>query len=254
MKTFIINLKEKVQRRENIVNQCSELGLDYEIFPAINGYQLSETDKKTHTLPLNMLNTPGELGCALSHLFLYKKIIDQNIPNALILEDDALLNSSIMDILLFLEKEELCKPTVTLLTPISKYIENEKIRVNKTYEIYNGLTGTLAHGYVINNKGAHELYKFLYPAWSIADHWFLFKEYGIINLRGVIPHCIELSDHSFQSDIGNDRFTDLNKSVNQEKKKKIKKNLPIKLKIKRVLNKLKRKLLQRRHIRNYSSY
>ena len=31
---------------------------------------------------------PGAIGCALSHLKIYKHVVDNNIPYALILEDD----------------------------------------------------------------------------------------------------------------------------------------------------------------------
>ncbi|TCV02496.1 glycosyl transferase family 25 [Samsonia erythrinae] len=237
-----------------MIKQCSDLNIDFEFFPAIRGSALTEEDKKKHLAPISLLNTPGELGCALSHIFIYKKMIDENIKIALILEDDALLGQGIVDVVNFLGKEEELEPTVTLLSPISKYIDIKKKQINKIYNIYDGLTGTLAHGYVINNSAAHSLYKFLYPAWSIADHWFLFKEYGIINLRGVIPHCIDLSDHSIQSEIGDLRFSESIIKKNSGKKKEIKKSFPFKMKKNRFFNKIKMKLIQKKNIKSYSIF
>lgn len=237
-----------------MIKQCSDLNIDFEIFTAVRGSTLTESEKKKYIAPISLLNTPGELGCALSHLFIYKKMIDENIENALILEDDALLDQGVIDVMNFIEKEKNLKPTVTLLSPISKYIDTKKTKINERYSIYNGLTGTLAHGYIINNSAAHSLYSFLYPAWSIADHWFLFREYGIINLRGVIPHCIDLSPHSNQSEIGDLRFSESITKLNSDKKKEIKKNLSLTLKKNRFLNRIKRKLMKNRNIKSYSNF
>ena len=37
--------------------------------------------------------TKGEIGCALSHLKIYQKTVDEDIPYALILEDDTLFDT-----------------------------------------------------------------------------------------------------------------------------------------------------------------
>ncbi|MEE3663327.1 glycosyltransferase family 25 protein [Brenneria sp. g21c3] len=253
MRTFIINLRENTQRREDMIAQCSALGIEHEIFPAIKGSQLTEEEKKKHSSPINLLNNPGEMGCALSHLFIYKKMIDENIAMALILEDDALLGEETPDVLAFLEKEKINQPTATLLTPVSTYIDNEKTDVDHSHAIYNALSATRTHGYVINNKGAHALYNFLYPVWSVADHWFIFKEYDIINLRGLIPHCIHLSTFAESSDIGDERFTTENINKNRIKKRIIRSTFPIKLKIKRRINKLFYRYIKKSRIKSYST-
>ena len=40
----------------------------------------------------------GALGCACSHIYIWKKIIDENIPRAIILEDDFLLIDNFNDL------------------------------------------------------------------------------------------------------------------------------------------------------------
>jgi GR25 family glycosyltransferase involved in LPS biosynthesis len=71
--------------------------LDYEIIWGVNGKKLNmQSLVKEGLLCSNVSEnntlTSGEIGCALSHLTAYKKIIDLNLENALILEDDLVLN------------------------------------------------------------------------------------------------------------------------------------------------------------------
>lgn len=95
-RVFVISLKESTDRHELLRDTLK--GLEYEIFWGVNGKELEIQDliKKgslsTNGSESNTL-TSGEIGCALSHLAVYKKIIDLNLKNALILEDDLVLNS-----------------------------------------------------------------------------------------------------------------------------------------------------------------
>ena len=103
MKIFVINLenaKEKRKKMISILNSISNKYLtyefdyefDYEFFKAIDGKQLQPHE---YNINLDWYNpcdnthtTLGEVGCSISHYYLWKKIIDENIENAIILEDD----------------------------------------------------------------------------------------------------------------------------------------------------------------------
>ena len=107
IKAIVISLKKSIDRREFIIKQCNQIGIEYEILEGVDG----------STLPVNIRNefvqvrknayapkglpaskwevTPGVVGCALSHINAYKKITESNIEAALILEDDAILTDSI---------------------------------------------------------------------------------------------------------------------------------------------------------------
>tara|TARA_Y100001970_G_scaffold282600_1_gene395775 strand:+ start:792 stop:1409 length:618 start_codon:yes stop_codon:yes gene_type:complete len=66
---FYINLKERLDRKENIENQLNTLGWKYTRFDAIK-------------------NKNGKIGCSLSHLKLLQHAKKENLPYILILEDD----------------------------------------------------------------------------------------------------------------------------------------------------------------------
>lgn len=95
MKTFVISLKASKDRREIIQNKLSALKINFEFFDAV---ELKGSDKTSGRVLIaedvakKILRRPmstNEIGCAISHLAVYKKILEENVEEALILEDDA---------------------------------------------------------------------------------------------------------------------------------------------------------------------
>ena len=96
MKTFVINLKRR-EDRIKIFNDTNNI--QYEIFEAIDGSKINhpflvenwfDTDKNWIDPLLNTHLTHGEVGCFLSHYYLWIKCLELNEP-IIILEDDAIL-------------------------------------------------------------------------------------------------------------------------------------------------------------------
>ena len=82
-------------------NQLKELWIQFDIFPAVDWNLLTDDylkncydwEKCKQYIWRHM--TRWEIWCALSHLEIYKKIIKENIDNALILEDDVMISNSL---------------------------------------------------------------------------------------------------------------------------------------------------------------
>jgi glycosyl transferase, family 25 len=88
MKVFVINLDRSPDRLARMEEQARNIGFSFERVPAIDG--------RTMTQPFlgntfDGLLTPGEVGCYASHLLCCQKIGEQNLPYAMVLEDDATL-------------------------------------------------------------------------------------------------------------------------------------------------------------------
>ena len=236
MKIFVINLANSTERRASMEQQLSRLNLDYEIIEAVDGSQLSYTDIMRETRPLTYALSCGEVGCALSHINIYRRITSESIPLALVLEDDALIDDRTVEVMEEIEKRNNSLPTVTLLTEASQYIKKPTFNLNKNRYIYDVLEASRSHGYIVNQSAARKLIEFLYPVWMVADRWQIFREYSVCNIEAVIPPVIMRTMHSETSTI---QVYDNGSKWLSEKKivlwKEIKKHRPLKVKLKRFL-------------------
>jgi GR25 family glycosyltransferase involved in LPS biosynthesis len=94
--TIVINIKKNVLRYKCALKQLKKYGLNNVIFfDAIDGNV--DLHKYKYKIMENFINPynnlpirNGEIGCALSHYYVWKFICDNKISEALILEDDIL--------------------------------------------------------------------------------------------------------------------------------------------------------------------
>lgn len=193
MKIFVINLERDVNKKERIINECDRLNLDFEIFNAVDGGALSESFLKETVLDYgsNFL-TNGEIGCSLSHLNLYEKIINDGLPYALILEDDAILNDKIVSFISTFEKNNK-KEGFYLLTGDFDYIENKKIKLGE-FDVFSVVSAIMTTGYIITRETAKKMIKFLYPVRFEADMFKIFRICTGVNIYATIPHLISNND------------------------------------------------------------
>ena len=101
---FVINLERADERRESIQKQLDSLNLPFEFFKATDGKFFTENEqalysKKETIKLLGYELLPNELACSMSHIRLYEKIVADEIPVTLILEDDAKLDSALVEVL-----------------------------------------------------------------------------------------------------------------------------------------------------------
>jgi glycosyl transferase family 25 len=103
IKTYCISLKRATERREKSKQECQKLGLPFEFITAIDGKTLTNNEiietgynevlaKKLRNKYQSRGLSHTDIAIALSHLKVYKKIIENQTPIALILEDDAVFN------------------------------------------------------------------------------------------------------------------------------------------------------------------
>ena len=102
---FIINLARSKSRWESISARLDTFSLVYQRVDAIDGkscdpekleqHYSPEINRKTYHRPL----TAGEIGCYLSHINCWERIIDSQLDFALILEDDAVPSDILPEII-----------------------------------------------------------------------------------------------------------------------------------------------------------
>lgn len=91
MKNIIISLNSATDRRKHIKKEFNAHNVNFEFFDALTPDIAKLYTKK---LPIKLENcdlTGGELACMMSHVSIWKKMIDENIPYLAIFEDDVYL-------------------------------------------------------------------------------------------------------------------------------------------------------------------
>lgn len=90
---YVISLKDAFERRTLIKKHLHTLGIEHEIIDAVSGKALSPEILREVNPAQNM--SPGQIGCYLSHIQVYQRIVAQETSVAIILEDDAVLHPSV---------------------------------------------------------------------------------------------------------------------------------------------------------------
>lgn len=208
---FVINLEKDVERRVQISRQLNDLDIPHSIFSAVHGASLTteEIDSyydRDRAIALSHDMTLSEIGCALSHVFIYRKMVAEGIPYALVLEDDARLNNDLPHVISRLQDEyESTEPVVILLGHVRKYQNRAPLILDEKYrvaEIYGTPVG--AHGYFITLAGAKKLLDNLFPVWAVADDWAIFND-KFATVRALVPYCIGLSEFAQVSNLEGER-------------------------------------------------
>jgi glycosyl transferase, family 25 len=195
-----------------MVAQLDALGLSHQIVNAVDGRLLSAEqlalryDADRARVAYRAM-TPGEIGCALSHAYVYKEMLRQGQTYALILEDDALLNQDVPNVLNELVRSiDPSEPVVVLLSHVNKYVKLGNKALGSSHTLVRPYAyWWLAHGYFLTKAAAANLDQHLHPIWTAADSWRSFESLGLVKMYAVVPYCIGLSELAAQSNLESDR-------------------------------------------------
>lgn len=98
-KIYLINLARSTDRLEACARQLEKVSLPFDRIEAVDGgtlgeevinelYDFGESSYHKHM-------TSGEIGCYLSHVRVWQKIVDEQLDYAVVLEDDIILQDNI---------------------------------------------------------------------------------------------------------------------------------------------------------------
>ncbi|HEX8504032.1 MAG TPA: glycosyltransferase family 25 protein [Hymenobacter sp.] len=211
MKVFVINLARSTERRDFIEKQLAAQNLTAEFIPAVDGRTLTATDlaaacDEEALRPHPYWRTPGMVGCVLSHHAICQRIVADNIPMALVLEDDAKLSHQLAAAL-----PELASKLVpgeiqllfaqanndVLLQP-EVQLTGAKTQLCKPSS-YGPLHSSL--GYIISLDAAKLLAEKRLPMRVGADSWAALQaDTGLAQLRLTYPFLVEPANFKSQID------------------------------------------------------
>jgi len=93
---FVISLKRKPERLEKFRRFNSNNKIDFQHFEGVDGRDINMTEIVGRVVAKNTIYRPGSIGCAMSHLALWKQCASQ-AKSFVILEDDAVARNDMMD-------------------------------------------------------------------------------------------------------------------------------------------------------------
>lgn len=103
--TVVINLDRSTERRAAVTEMMSRLGLEFQFSRGIDGAELTPARLREVYSPFRAFLKLGrhlhvnEVGCTLSHVEVWRRMVRENIPEMLILEDDAVLGEAVPELI-----------------------------------------------------------------------------------------------------------------------------------------------------------
>lgn len=97
----VINLERATHRRAAVCEMMDRLGLEFEFSGGIDGAELTPVQLSDVYSPFRAFLRLGrhlhvnEVGCTLSHVDVWRRMVRENIPELLVLEDDAVLGDAV---------------------------------------------------------------------------------------------------------------------------------------------------------------
>ena len=201
MKVYVVNLKKNPERMESIDAQLKKLGVEYERIEAVYGKELSEEEYGRSVSSLHAFLargrklTDGEVGCALSHLEIYRRMIAKRIPVATVLEDDIIVKPEFAKVLSEVEVfVDVDKPQIVMLSTLGSRDAGKTGIVKTTSAI-------CTDGYVITLPAAKIILRANYPVVTVADSWSRWRRrYGLETYR-YCPSVVSQDIERFGTDV-----------------------------------------------------
>jgi glycosyl transferase family 25 len=211
-KAYVINLDRVPERKASIEQELAKTGIHYEIMSAVDSRELDVIDRSL-VVPDGLIarrgHWPGVAACSLSHLAAYRRVLEEDLPGALILEDDVSLPNDLVDLT---ERVALAAEGASLvLYGYGRKRPEHPVLLSSHGPIAVGNRSLLspidvenlrgATGYYITAEACRRVVDNLLPITVPADEWvFFYEQRWVDNIRCVSPRAVY--SKSFPSTIG----------------------------------------------------
>lgn len=157
---YVINLDRSKDRLNKITKNLNEYGINFTRFPAVEGKKLNKNQLESNTTlaARTILCNYAEIGCALSHIQLWEKLLNDSVNYYLVIEDDAVINDQFKKYVLEIDK---IKGKINF-DILSLYSDN-KIGSKNFFRLTDGMIIEKSFfrlttvSYIISRKGASKL-------------------------------------------------------------------------------------------------
>lgn len=208
---YVINLDKSIERMNKIKKLFNEYDIKFKRISAVYGKDLNKKQIKENTTSLcNFFCSYGIIGCAMSHLKIWKQLIDDKLVDYyIIMEDDAIIDdnfkttiSSIQDLI---DEKKISFDLLSLYCygPFNcKHHKN--IITIKNYKIGKPFFPTSTASYIISKPGAKKLISKIYN--KIAHHIDLqiafHSTLNDIEYYSLQPNLVKINENNKTSTLG----------------------------------------------------
>lgn len=215
---YIISLERDFEKRRAISKILKDFDLDFNFIDAIDGITLS--DSKVNSIRAKSVGmianrgfpaTSGEIGCTLSHIKAYQKMLNNNQDWACILEDDVILDERFKVFIDTFQSTTMDPKDLYLMggQPCLRYKYIIKSNVNTECigeQIFHKTIRSQylvqrACCYLVSSCMANELLRLSEENFIIADDWSYLSENNNINriyLSDFVEHPTDLSTSNLE--------------------------------------------------------
>lgn len=165
MKKFVISLSTATERRQHIYTEFSKKSINFDFFDALTPEPAAIFAKQLNLKIDEQSLTKGEVACFMSHVFLWKKMITENIPHMAIFEDDIYLGENIKKFLSDASWIDERWNLIKIEEFTQKVALGQKIKVFNSepdraiFELRSKNLGTA--GYILSLQGAKQLISYI---------------------------------------------------------------------------------------------
>lgn len=215
----VVNLDRRVDRWNSFIKNTNNLQMKYNRFSAVDGKELKLTDeiKKIFTIPNNFIGKrwqfthqwkTGVLGCAMSHIQLWRDLLLSNKDIYVILEDDVMLTDDFdneLHILFNTLKNDTDWDLLYLGINDDNYSDfyEDYFIYEKIMKFSNKLRlhGGGTYGYCINKKGAQKLINLVdsQGVHQPIDH-FMIDQFDYMTVYKTVPHLVRAKVYTSEND------------------------------------------------------
>jgi len=199
---YVINLKRDIAKKNKFIENNHEiLKGKYTFVDAVDG-KLLDIDASGYNQAKAIKHikrdmSAGEIGCYLSHMSIYQKIVDENLPYAVIFEDDITITD---DNFLNIVDIACKKPYYDICLLGFRYRTKDKIkkmfyeRLCDTYDmlkLYKNEEG--GYGYIITNGACKKLLKYKNDIFLPIDNLGRHERFGkFLTIASIYPSVISV--------------------------------------------------------------
>jgi glycosyl transferase, family 25 len=210
---FVINRRKDTHRRQDMTYRLADVGISPVFFDAVDGYSLDiasladyDGEKRRRYFAKDL--SPGEVGCTLSHRKIYEKMVAENLPCAIIFEDDVFFDDKFRETIEDIISTDLPWDLIRFVGHGKVFDIGYRSLVNlrNNYSIARVPTSPSgAYAYMLTQKAAKTLIGFMQKNWVPVDivhsrAWETKLDTFLIHPSPVTPDLVS------PSTIGDERF------------------------------------------------